>query len=196
MKHNNALSTGHFKKSSLKYKLWFDQPIQKKIRRERRQEKAKKISPRNVEMLKPAVRCLSNRYNTKMRLGRGFSFAEVLGAGLTANKARRLGIAVDPRRHNYSEEGVQRNIERIKEYLAKTTVYKNVAEAKTAEAVQHKSVILPLSKARPQIEGVPRSEVKSEVGTAEKMVSLRNECIKKRSLKARSGLLAKMGIEA
>ncbi|KAI5184271.1 large subunit ribosomal protein L13e [Nematocida homosporus] len=189
MKHNHALSTGHFRKTSLRYKTWFKQPIQKRIRRERRLEKAKKIAPMNVEQLRPVVRCNSRRYNIKERLGRGFSFAEVSAAGLTATQARELGIAVDGRRYSYSEEGVARNVARIKEYLSKTTVFASMKEARESGMEQHRGVIMPAVRAKPVIEFVPRSEVVAEATACATMNALRNECISRRASKEKSGLL-------
>lgn len=189
MKHNNALSTGHFRKTSLRYKTWFGQAIRRKIRKEKREEKAKLIQPMNVKLLRPIVRCNTRRYNMKERLGRGFSFAEITAAGLTDIKARELGIAVDPRRYNYSEEGVERNVERIKEYLSKTKVYNSVKEAKEAGSVQYKGTILPLQKKAPVIESIPLSEVDSTPRACNQINTLRNECIRKRAKKERMGIL-------
>ncbi|KAI5192847.1 large subunit ribosomal protein L13e [Nematocida sp. AWRm77] len=189
MKHNNALTTGHFKKTALMYKLWFKQPIQKRIRKERRQEKARRIAPCNVETLKPVVMCLSRRYNMKERLGRGFSLGEIKCAGITPDFARKHGIAVDTRRYNNSEEGVERNVQRIKEYLANIQIFESRPEAKSAGVTQHKGVIMPVEKKKPVIESMSISEVKAELGACEQMNRLRDECIKKRTLKERRGTL-------
>lgn len=189
MKHNNALSTGHFRKTSLKYKTWFAQPIQKKIRRERRQEKAQKIAPANVKVLRPVVRCNSRRYNINQRLGRGFSIVEVMQAGLTVKEARQMGISVDPKRYTRSEESLNLNVERIKEYLSKTTVYESKKEALENGAVQYKSTILPISKKKPVIESIPASQVVNQAAACDEMYKLREETIRKKSLKERRGLL-------
>lgn len=189
MKHNNALSTGHFKKTSLKYKLWFKQPIQKRIRKERRAEKARRIAPCNVEKLLPIVRCGSRRYNMKERLGRGFSLTEIKEAGITPEHAKQHGIAVDARRHSYSEEGVARNVARIKEYLANIQVFETRQEAKDVGVTQHKGTIMPIQKKKPVVGSMHISEVKAEMGACDLMNKLRNECIKKQSLKERRGTL-------
>ena len=67
-----------FSVSRIRYvKTWFDQPAQKKIRRDRRIAKATKVAPRPTHSLKPVVRCPTNKYNTKLRAGRGFTLEEV-----------------------------------------------------------------------------------------------------------------------
>lgn len=192
MKHNNALTTQHFKKTSLRYKTWFHQPVQKRLRKERRQEKAKQIFPMNFQTLKPVVRCPSRRYNMKERLGRGFSLAEITKAGLTIQKARELGIAVDIRRYTYSEEGLERNVSRIKEYLSKIKVYGSKAEAEADNAVQFKGQIMPALPKKPLIIAVPKDQVVSEESACNRMYALRNECLKKQVRKARLGIPNKL----
>ena len=55
-----------------------EQPAKKKSRRLARKAKAAKIAPRPAAgLLKPAVRCPTIRYNTKVRAGRGFSLDEL-----------------------------------------------------------------------------------------------------------------------
>ncbi|KAI5172772.1 large subunit ribosomal protein L13e [Nematocida sp. LUAm3] len=196
MKHNNAISTGRKRKGALKHKTWFSQPIQRKLRKEVRREKAKVISPMNTEVLRPVVMCNSRRYNMKERLGRGFSFAEIKVAGLTADDARKMGIAVDPRRHSYSEEGLQRNVSRIQEYLSKCTVYKTKGEGKAAGAVQHRGIILPPKKTLPTIEAIPISQVNSQITVCNQINKLRNECIYNRTYKDRVGLLREFPVSS
>ena len=54
------------------------QPAKKKSRRLARKAKAAAIAPRPAAgSLKPAVRCPTIRYNTKVRAGRGFSLDEL-----------------------------------------------------------------------------------------------------------------------
>ncbi|EIJ89583.1 large subunit ribosomal protein L13e [Nematocida parisii] len=189
MKHNNALSTGHYKKTSLRFKTWFHQPIQKKLRSQIRKEKAQKIAPMNVELLRPIVRANSRRYNIKQRLGRGFSIVEVMQAGLDVKKARQLGISVDMKRYTRSVESLNLNVERIKEYLSKITVYETKKEAIEAGAVQHKTTIMPIEKKKIVIESMPLSEVKPEVSACDEMFKLREETIRMKSWKEKHGLL-------
>ena len=78
MKHNNVLPNQHFRKDwSLHVKTWFNQPGQKKARRVARAKKASRVAPRPLDSLRPAVRCPTLKYNTKLRAGRGFTLAEL-----------------------------------------------------------------------------------------------------------------------
>ena len=62
MKHNNVLPNAHFKKDwDRRVKTWFDQAGQKRRRR----------------LLRPVVRCPTQKYNMKTRLGRGFTLREL-----------------------------------------------------------------------------------------------------------------------
>merc|ERR1712198_487787 len=124
MKHNNILSNGHFRKHWQNYvRTWFNQPGRKKRRRVARQKKALAIAPRPVAgNLRPVVRCPTFKYNTKVRMGRGFTLEELKAAGISAKKARTIGISVDHRRKNKSTESLQANVQRLKEYQSKLIV--------------------------------------------------------------------------
>merc|ERR1712228_585110 len=63
------------------------------------------------------------RYNTKARIGRGFSLEEIKAAGIGKKYARTIGIAVDVRRRNKSMEAMQQNVQRLKEYKSKLILY-------------------------------------------------------------------------
>lgn len=78
---------------------------------------------RPTELLRPAVRCPTIRYNTKLRAGRGFTKAEIKAAGLRPKEALSIGIPVDHRRRNKSEEGLKLNKERIEAYRARLVVF-------------------------------------------------------------------------
>ncbi|KAJ9071532.1 60S ribosomal protein L13 [Entomophthora muscae] len=135
LKHNNQLPNAHFRKDwQSRVKTWFNQPG-KKIRRSRlRKEKAAKIAPRPVDgLLRPAVRCPTIRYNIKLRKGRGFTLEELKAAGVHRREARNIGIAVDHRRRNKSEESLSLNVERLRSYMSKLIVFpKNSKKAKAA----------------------------------------------------------------
>lgn len=78
MKHNNQLPNGHFHKHwQVRVRTWLDQAGRKKRRRTARVEKAKRMAPRPTDALRPAVRCQTVKYNTRVRSGRGFTFEEV-----------------------------------------------------------------------------------------------------------------------
>ena len=152
VKGNNAIPHQHQRKhwnpnSSQRgnIKTFLDQPMRKERRRRLRVQKAKKLFPRPVKSLRPSVACPTIRYNMKKRLGRGFSTDELSAAGITAKYAKSIGVRVDLRRKNLSEEGLSRNVQRLKTYLAKLVLFPlnnkkpqkgDSSEAETKNAVQ------------------------------------------------------------
>ncbi|CAG8608479.1 4787_t:CDS:2 [Paraglomus brasilianum] len=124
MKHNNQLPNAHFHKDwQLRVKTWFDQPGRKKRRRLNRIKKAARIAPRPVELLRPAVRCPTIRYNMKLRAGRGFTLDELKSAGINRREALTIGIPVDHRRKNRSVESLELNVARLKTYKSKLIIF-------------------------------------------------------------------------
>ena len=151
-KHNNAIPHIHLKKhwnpcSSQKgnVKLWLDQPMRKLRRRRLRLVKAKKAFPRPAKMLRPQVNCPTVRYNMKKRLGRGFTVEEIKAAGIEQGPryAATIGIKVDTRRKNLSEEGLAANVQRLKTYMSKLVLFpldhKKVDKTQLKTATQDKS---------------------------------------------------------
>merc|ERR1712093_925348 len=129
MKGNQAIPNVHFhKKWQERVKTWFNQPAKKIARRRRRAARAAKVFPRPTGLLRPIVQCPTFRYKARARLGRGFTLEEVKEAGFTNPKtATSLGIAVDYRRRNRSEQSLRTNVQRLKEYQARLVVFpKNV----------------------------------------------------------------------
>ncbi|KAH8605768.1 putative Ribosomal protein L13e [Trypanosoma vivax] len=129
-KGNNAIPHVHQRKhwnpcSSQKgnIKVFLNQPAQKQRRRRLRILKAKKIFPRPLKALRPQVNCPTVRYNMKRRLGRGFTPLELKAAGLNPRYARTIGIRVDLRRKNKSEEGLNINVQRLKTYMSKLVLF-------------------------------------------------------------------------
>jgi large subunit ribosomal protein L13e len=107
-----------------KVKTWFNQPGRKHRRRIARQRKARLIAPNPTHKLRPIVRGMTNKYNNKIRLGRGFTTEELKKAGINSMLyAKSLGIAIDLRRKDTSAETQTLNVNRIKEYLAKMILY-------------------------------------------------------------------------
>lgn len=111
--HNNVIANAHFKKdwqgntTSCKVKTWFNQAGRKKSRRIAREKKAKALYPRpTAGALRPVVHPPTQRYNFKTRLGRGFTLEELKAAGIPKKLAPTIGIAVDHRRRNRSEESL------------------------------------------------------------------------------------------
>eukprot|EP00998_Keelungia_sp_KM082_P012507 NODE_8856_length_536_cov_33.655257_g8833_i0.p2 GENE.NODE_8856_length_536_cov_33.655257_g8833_i0~~NODE_8856_length_536_cov_33.655257_g8833_i0.p2 ORF type:complete len:132 (+),score=19.62 NODE_8856_length_536_cov_33.655257_g8833_i0:56-451(+) len=129
MKGNQPVPNAHFHKhwnptGSQKghVKVFLRQAAQKKIRRQKREAKAKAMFPAPLNKARPVVQCCTQRYNMKPRFGRGYCLAELRACGLTPATARQVGISVDRRRQIHSEETLARNTERLKNYLARVTV--------------------------------------------------------------------------
>merc|ERR1712003_540648 len=59
----------------------------------------------------------------------GFTPDELKAAGWTVREARQLGVSVDLRRKNKSVEGLQANVQRLKEYRSKLIVFPRKAGA-------------------------------------------------------------------
>ena len=116
---------GHFHKDWQRYvRTWFNQPARKIRRHQNRVTKARKLAPRPAAgPLRPAVRCPTVKYHTKVRPGRGFTLEEIKRAGLNRHFARTIGIAVDHRRKNRSLESLQQNVQRLKEYRSKLILF-------------------------------------------------------------------------
>jgi len=163
VKHNNVIPNQHFhKKWQERVKTWFDQPTKKIERRKRRAAKAARIAPRPTQLLRPAVHCPTVKYNSKVRLGRGFTLQELKEAGISKKVALTIGIAVDHRRTNRSTQSLKTNVERLKEYKSKLIIFPRGSNGKprggdspaadTAAAVQAAGAVLPLSKPAPAVE--------------------------------------------
>lgn len=87
-KRNGLIPNGHFKKDWQRFlKTWFSQPLRKKRRHNTRVQKAAKLAPRPTQLLRPVVNCPTVKYNSKVRLGRGFSLEELKAAGIPRKQA-------------------------------------------------------------------------------------------------------------
>lgn len=178
VKHNNVIPNIHCKKKycessrgPLKVKLSLNQAGNKKSRRLARAAKAAAIAPRPLKLLRPAVHCPTQRYSAKVRLGKGFTLEELKGAGLTAQYARTVGIAVDHRRTNRCNDSLARNVARLEEYKSKLIVFpkKRLSKVKNGDssrdeckaATQFSGIIQPLSKPAHEVVmgDVPKQEV-------------------------------------
>jgi large subunit ribosomal protein L13e len=119
-----VLHGNHFRKDWQRYvRTWFDQPGRKLRRRKARQAKAATLGVRPLQKLRPAVRAPTVRYNRKVREGRGFTLGELKEAGINRKEALGLGIVVDHRRRNLSEEGKAINVERLKAYKTRLIIF-------------------------------------------------------------------------
>merc|ERR1712141_346314 len=136
-KRNNIVPNGHFRKDWQRMvKTWFNQPMRKKRRAATRKAKAAAVAPRPVAgLLRPVVRCPTFKYNSKVRLGRGFTLEELKAAGFNKKSCRSIGISVDYRRRNMSMESMQENVQRLKEYKSKLIVFpRKEGQAKKGDA--------------------------------------------------------------
>ncbi|KAG2431131.1 hypothetical protein HXX76_009661 [Chlamydomonas incerta] len=177
VRHNNVVPNNHFKKKWQFYvKTWFNQPARKERRRAARAKKAEAQFPRPAAgLLRPIVRGQTLKYNTKQRIGKGFTLDELKEAGIPVRMAASLGIAIDHRRRNKSLESLQENAQRLKAYRSNLVVFpRNVKKPKafetplaeaTAVAQVKGAVVLPLVKAAPALETVKvTSEMKATAG--------------------------------
>lgn len=163
MGFSKMLSNVHLNKDwQEKVKTFFNQPGKKLRRRKIRSLRAKRLGPNPTHLLRPAVRGQTRRYNNKLKLGRGFTLAELKLAGVQGvNYARSIGICIDRRRKDTCTETQKLNAERIKEYTSRMILYPKkkadkkpqVLEAtpeqlKSTEAVQQNTTksIIPLPK--------------------------------------------------
>ena len=137
VRHNNMIHNVHLKFDwADKVKTWYNQPGRKKRRRVLRRIKARNVAPNPTHKLRPVVRGQTNKYNTKIKLGRGFTEKELKEAGIKGLAyARSLGIAVDLRRKDTSKETLDLNAGRIKEYLSRMILFPR-KEGKTEKKPQ------------------------------------------------------------
>ena len=165
VKHNNIIPNQHFHKDwQNRVKTWFGQAAQKKARRLKRAKKAAAVAPRPAKgPLRPVVHCPTQRYNMKVRAGRGFSLEELAAAKISKKFARTIGIAVDHRRKNKSQEALQANVDRLKEYQSKLILFPrrgnkpkkgDATKEEQEAAVQLQGDVLPIAAAAQDVEFV------------------------------------------
>jgi large subunit ribosomal protein L13e len=163
VKHNNIIPNIHCKKKylqssrgPLKVKLNLNQATRKKVRRIARAKKAAKVAPAPLERLRPVVHCPTQKYSAKVRLGKGFTLEELKVAKLHPSYAMTVGIAVDWRRRNKSEESLTVNVARLESYKKNLVVLKKGEDA----PAQLKGSIMPIVKPAAEIE---MQEITSEL---------------------------------
>ena len=118
----NGMQKGYWNRAYIK--PWLGQAARKKRRSLARKAKAAKVAPRPVAgLLRPVVHPPTQRYNMKLRLGRGFTLAELREAKIAPARARTIGIAVDHRRRNRCTESLQENVNRLKMYMSKLLIF-------------------------------------------------------------------------
>jgi len=205
IKHNQQIQKNHFHKDWQRYvRCHFDQPGKKKSRRNARVAKAAKVAPRPVDKLRPVVRCPTIKYNRRVRPGRGFSLAELKAAGIPRKFARTIGISVDPRRQNLSEEGLKANVERLQEYRKRLILFprrngktksgdasaEDVKAAKSADnLVQSTAAALPIKNVV-QLEEGPIGNYEATENAFRKLRDARSEArlvgVREKRLKAKA----------
>jgi large subunit ribosomal protein L13e len=141
VKHNNVVPNIHCHKKylqssrgPLKVRLTLNQATKKKSRRLARAARAARLAPRPLKQLRPIVHCPTQKYNAKVRLGRGFTKEELNAVGLSPQYARTVGIAVDLRRSNRSNESLQANVARLEEYKKNLVVWTKKSKPSEAPA--------------------------------------------------------------
>jgi len=181
-----AIVQQHFhKKWQRRVKTWLDQPAQKKIRRERRKIKAAENSPRPASgALRPLVHCPTQKYSSKLKLGRGFTLEELKEAGINRQFAKSIGIAVDHRRTNKCTESLNLNVDRLKDYKSRLILFPRKAKKPTKgdatseqvkEATQLKGPIAPVPKASKAVEFVDVSDELKESSAYATLRTARND---------------------
>merc|ERR1711979_13028 len=65
----------------------------------------------------------TQRYNMKLRLGKGFTLDELREAKIPVKLAPTIGIAVDHRRRNKCAESLKANVDRLKLYRSKLLIF-------------------------------------------------------------------------
>lgn len=151
IKHNQQIPHNHFRKDwQRRVRVHFDQPGRKLRRRNARQAKAVVVAPRPIDKLRPVVRCPTIKYNRRVRAGRGFSLAELKEAGIPRKLAPTIGISVDPRRQNLSQETLAINVERLKTY-------------------QSRMILFPRKHSKPKKGDASQEEIKSVQNTVSKL---------------------------
>eukprot|EP00040_Diaphanoeca_grandis_P004154 m.27296 g.27296 ORF g.27296 m.27296 type:complete len:207 (+) comp15722_c0_seq1:115-735(+) len=152
LKGNNVIANIHCKKHgdfgwSARVKCHFNQPGKKKARRVARAKKNASLAPRPAAgPVRPVIRCMTFKYNTKQRFGRGFTTTELKEAGISRKKAQTIGIAVDHRRTNRSLESLQINVQRLKDYKSKLIEFPKKGKGEKPAVAQLMGTVLPIAK--------------------------------------------------
>ncbi|TQS38140.1 hypothetical protein Golomagni_01362 [Golovinomyces magnicellulatus] len=148
-------------------RVHFDQPGRKLRRRNARLSKAAAVAPRPIDKLRPIVRCPTIKYNRRVRAGRGFSLTELKEAGIPRKLAPTIGIAVDPRRQNLSEESLAINVQRLKTYRSRLILFprkvgkEKKGDASKSEIEDAKNLVTNLKSSVPIVNKSPSfSEIK------------------------------------
>jgi len=143
------------------------------------------VAPRPVAgSVRPVVHGSTVKYNSKVRIGRGFSLAELKSAKIGKLEAKSLGIAVDARRRNRSQEGLSANTQRLKDYRANLVVFpRNSKKLKNgwakdsseiAPQLQDKVIMAPVA-AAPSVETRKITSDEASANTSQKLKAAWND---------------------
>merc|ERR1719223_2113678 len=128
----NGMQKGYWNRAYIK--PWHSQAARKTRRRNNRVKKAAKIARRPAAgLLRPVVHPATQRYNMKLRLGRGFTLAELREAKISPKLAPTIGISVDHRRRNRCTESLQENVNRLKLYKSKLLIFPKKSKVKKGD---------------------------------------------------------------
>ncbi|RYP92856.1 hypothetical protein DL770_001027 [Monosporascus sp. CRB-9-2] len=166
IKHNNQIQKNHFRKDwQRRVRTHFDQPTKKIRRRSLRRAKAAAVAPRPVDKLRPVVRCPTIKYNRKVRAGRGFTLAELKEAGIPRLLAPTIGISVDHRRQNLSEESLAANVARLKAYKERLILFprKGAKPKVESEIVSHVGSTMPIVPVPEGISEIQKSDMPAPI---------------------------------
>eukprot|EP00931_Biecheleriopsis_adriatica_P061805 TRINITY_DN3717_c0_g2_i2.p1 TRINITY_DN3717_c0_g2~~TRINITY_DN3717_c0_g2_i2.p1 ORF type:complete len:219 (+),score=71.43 TRINITY_DN3717_c0_g2_i2:87-743(+) len=140
---NNVIPNVHFRKvngcqagrkNRVFMRTWLDQAGRKKRRANNRKEKAAKLFPRPAAgLLRPVVHPPTQRYNMKLRLGKGFTLDELKAAKIPRKFAKTIGISIDHRRRNRCSESLEANVERLKAYMSKLLLFPKKSGTKSVK---------------------------------------------------------------
>eukprot|EP00409_Alexandrium_fundyense_P000882 CAMPEP_0185913202 /NCGR_PEP_ID=MMETSP0196C-20130402/42962_1 /TAXON_ID=2932 /ORGANISM="Alexandrium fundyense, Strain CCMP1719" /LENGTH=208 /DNA_ID=CAMNT_0028634539 /DNA_START=93 /DNA_END=719 /DNA_ORIENTATION=+ len=107
----------HGRNNRVMMRTWLDQAGRKKRRLNTRRAKAARIAPRPTGgLLRPLVHPPTQRYNMKLRLGKGFTLEELKEAKIPRKLAFTIGII---------PLTLQLNVERLKLYKSKLLIFPN-----------------------------------------------------------------------
>nr|UXY87499.1 60S ribosomal protein L13 [Cryptomonas sp.] len=138
VKHNNKITNTHFRKHWQSFvKTWFNQPAQKKRRRQKRFNNKKNYLFSNAQkiLIRPLIHCPSHMYNMKVRFGKGFSLSEIKKASIPLKHSNSLGISVDKRKKNKTVMEIY-NVARLNNYISKIVYLKKTKQKFNSQNIQ------------------------------------------------------------
>jgi len=142
--------------------------MRKKRRATNRKEKAAKLAPRPLQKLRPSVRCPTVKYNTKVRLGRGFTALELKEAGIKIRYAPTIGIAFDKRRRSHSLTTHRNNVARLIEYQKRLLIFKKAKKTKSEAKGKTKADVKAVKDEKKEAESSKKKAAKSSEKATEK----------------------------